>query len=130
MNCALLTARGLIALQGPDSPRQPCKTCVGEWENGQPPTDERLTPTLKAKLAQAKQARLPGLFEMAANFASSIALWAWAGFPVTTREEFLRRFGICRECEHWNGSRCVICGCFQVKPWLKTAACPDEPPRW
>ena len=48
--CAVLAAHaGIVAFAGPDRPNHPCDQCHVEWDShtgGEPPTRDRLTPTM------------------------------------------------------------------------------------
>ena len=44
---------------------------------------------------------------------------------VVNEEKANERLSICKDCEHYNGSRCKICGCFMLtKVGLKSSKCP------
>jgi hypothetical protein len=79
---------------------------------------------------QAEVRSEPTIPEMAANFASAIAHWTKAGFPVVPKTEFDRRLAICDACEFWDPvarlgyGKCHVCGCTTLKHWLGTSKCP------
>lgn len=76
----------------------------------------------------------PSLVALAVNFTDAVAVWAGAGFPVATNEEYARRSAICALCPFWDpGARIGLgickhagCGCTKFKRWLATATCPDK----
>jgi hypothetical protein len=47
------------------------------------------------------------------TFLKSLWFHVWNGFPKTTKQEILYRYGICQECSDFNQirSECNICGC-------------------
>lgn len=75
---------------------------------------------------------MPTAFDMAKNFAGSMAKWAKAGFTTVEKSEYENRIGICQGCEFWDGSargglgKCnhKQCGCSRLKHWLATEKCP------
>ncbi len=54
----------------------------------------------------------PRFLAMAASFAASMARFASSGFKTVDRESFRVRVEQCLSCEHRQGSRCKVCGCF------------------
>ena len=43
------------------------------------------------------------------------------------------RLSICKQCQHFNHiiKTCKLCNCFMpAKTLIKSASCPDQPPRW
>lgn len=75
----------------------------------------------------AKKDSLPSLNIVISNFATAIARWSAAGFPVVDRATFDARLAICHACPHWlaERNRCAKCGCHQTKLWLQTEKCPE-----
>lgn len=75
--------------------------------------------------------RPPSLARKIANLAWTLRAWAKDRFRFVRRREFNRRRRICQACPKLKGDACGLCGCnMKVKPWLKAARCPDDPPRW
>jgi hypothetical protein len=69
----------------------------------------------------------PSLFQQARNLAGAVAAAVASGLEPAPPEERERRLAICRECEHFTGTRCRKCGC--VARWkVKLAAwhCPID----
>ena len=72
------------------------------------------------------------LFEMAKNFAASVAEWVDRGAPVVTEEQFQQRVETCHTCEFFDAEafggkgRCQKCGCSSYKLFLATAKCPID----
>jgi len=58
-------------------------------------------------------------------FADSVGTWMAAGMPKTEADEITRRLSVCNTCEHFNGTRCLKCGCFiALKTRMRTSKCP------
>ena len=74
--------------------------------------------------------RRPTLLELANNFKGATTVWAKAGFPISTEEEYQRRHKVCNGCGLWDSNafggvgKCGACGCSGFKLWLDTAHCP------
>jgi hypothetical protein len=69
--------------------------------------------------------------EQAGNLTGAVVRFVASGGKMTTPEERERRLQICRECPHFSGSKCSICGCIsRWKARLASEHCPDDPPRW
>ncbi len=67
----------------------------------------------------------PSLVEMAASFTTSMAKLASSGFKTVDRDSFRVRAEQCLSCEHRQGSRCKVCGCFfDLKARLPHEDCP------
>ena len=49
--------------------------------------------------------------EQVAHYAQALTRWAAAGFPTRTDAEVEACLAVCRECEHFTGTRCRACGC-------------------
>jgi hypothetical protein len=64
---------------------------------------------------RAKPGAGPSLFRQAANFAASAARHVAAGMPQATQEQIDQRFAICKQCEHFDGKACRLCGCPVVR---------------
>ena len=68
----------------------------------------------------------PTLPQLLTNFASSLAAWSAAGFPIAPQSLFASRLAICHGCTHWKPGaalgfgRCDKCGCVKAKLWLAT----------
>ena len=60
---------------------------------------------------RAKPGAGPSLFQKAANFATSAVKHVAAGAPRCTQEQIDQRFAICKQCEHFDGKACRLCGC-------------------
>jgi len=79
---------------------------------------------------KAKEVEYPTGFTMIRNFGKEMwksAKIAGRGLPVLVNgEEALRRFNVCKGCEHFTpDARCTQCGCFmKAKVNLSTAECP------
>jgi len=68
--------------------------------------------------------KMPSRRQMARNLGKTVK-----GFVNNPRfaspEEKQRRMEICKECEHFTGSRCRKCGCYlAMKTKIKSAQCP------
>lgn len=80
--------------------------------------------------------KAPTLAKLAANFASAIAGWVSAGFPVVSADQYAARLATCQACPFWDdkarmgAGKCghPKCGCARWKGWLATERCPDG--RW
>jgi hypothetical protein len=73
----------------------------------------------------------PPLAEQAANLAGAAARFVASGLKTVTPEERERRLQICRDCPHFRGGKCSLCGCIaRWKARLASESCPDTPPRW
>lgn len=59
--------------------------------------------------------RSPSVIAKARNFAAAAAQHVAAGMPQCSDEERERRFAICQQCEHYDGSACSKCGCPIVR---------------
>lgn len=59
--------------------------------------------------------RGPSFVEKAVNFVTSTAKHLAAGMPAAADEEVARRFAICQQCQHFDGSACLKCGCPVVR---------------
>lgn len=59
--------------------------------------------------------RAPTAIQKAANFAAAAARHVAAGMPIATDEERERRYAICQQCQHFDGSACTLCGCPVVR---------------
>ena len=67
----------------------------------------------------------PGAFGMATSAAKSMAQFAAAGFQTTTAEVQAARSEKCKGCEHHEGIRCQMCGCFtDLKAKMPHEDCP------
>lgn len=60
-----------------------------------------------------------------------------SGRDYLSKEEIMERMRICKECEHFTGTRCTICGCcvkhqpeFFNKLCYPLEHCPNDPPKW
>lgn len=72
----------------------------------------------------------PSVLELVSNFTGALTRWVAAGAPTVTKEQYHQRLSICKACPHWNGNKCVKCGCYRLKHWLATEKCPDTPSKW
>lgn len=70
-----------------------------------------------AELKESEQPSLPGVGEMAANFAGALLRDLKAGRPRRTPEEVEAILVVCRGCEFWRSEdqRCGRCGCWVRK---------------
>ncbi len=67
----------------------------------------------------------PTAAQMAASLGHALFDWAVSGFSMASDEERARRLSICAGCEHWDGARCKLCGCYtEYKVRMKTEHCP------
>lgn len=57
----------------------------------------------------------PSLLQKAKNFAASAARHVAAGMPQCSQEQIDQRFAICKQCEHFDGKACRLCGCPVVR---------------
>lgn len=57
----------------------------------------------------------PSLVQKAANVATAAAQHVAAGMPLADQAEIDRRFAICQQCEHFDGTACSQCGCPVVR---------------
>ena len=49
----------------------------------------------------------------------------------TSAEEYNRRLGFCRSCDHLINGMCRLCGCFvEIRAIKKDASCADFPMKW
>ncbi len=87
-------------------------------------------------IAEAVQPKPPNLFQMGRTLAMA-AIKATTGLIETghllvDEETFAARTKECEggdgqpKCEHWDvkSKRCLKCGCYQAKRWLRTEECP------
>jgi len=108
--------------RAPDRPRGYIEDCVshgtvnGDWLEL---SDEQFD-----YLRRKYSADLPGPVEMLRNFGLAVLAWLDAGFPVTDKHKFQGRMAECLKCLEWVDHRCRRCGCYAVKQWLDTEACP------
>lgn len=58
---------------------------------------------------------LPTLRQRAASFATAAAQHVAAGMPLADQAEIDRRFAVCQQCEHYDGTACSQCGCPVVR---------------
>jgi tetratricopeptide (TPR) repeat protein len=80
-----------------------------------------------ADTSRDKTPRPASVLQMAFTATRSMAKFAAAGFKSIHRDERDKRLDICRDCEHYTGIRCKICGCFvAAKTWLRHEACPVD----
>lgn len=91
----------------------------------------RFSPAQSAQPAQsAPSPALPGLGQMARNFAGAVAAEAWAmaqGREPVPPEEKARRLMICEGCEFFRPAerRCAKCGCkMDIKAGWRASRCP------
>lgn len=64
-------------------------------------------------------------FEKVISLIDTTRKYINSGFESVSNEEHERRISICKACEHFDGSRCDICGCFMiVKAKMAVAECP------
>lgn len=130
MKCTLLPGMILVA---PPHKLNRCAECEGQWRDGEPPTEETLTPTLH----QIRQEQsLPSLLTMAGNAAKAGAVAIVNGAQQVSEEEQAKRLEICRsnECGYYlppaegkaqNTERCRQCGCYNnLKSRLAAWHCP------
>ncbi len=103
-----------------------CVECDGPWR-------VELREAIKRGLPQGPPPPPePSWTEMGVNLASSLAVWAKAGFPVASVEEVTHRRVVCLSCDRWDPEaraglgKCMECGCCSVKWWLATATCKLE----
>jgi len=81
--------------------------------------------------------KMPSIVKRVFNFKAEHKIWVDAGKPMRPQhriEEIFNRY--CKDCQHFNGKSCNICGCFintgttlNKISWA-TTKCPDEPPKW
>jgi hypothetical protein len=92
-----------------------------------------LDPAIHADLArQYREGKLPEptITEMVVGLAHSLSTWADSGYAVTDPQEARTRAETCRSCEHYDAAarmglgRCGVCGCTNIKWWLKSEKCP------
>lgn len=114
------------------SARNLCGPCVGSWDA----SGDESPAFIHAVVAQVSgtQSReeppLPGFLEITTNFASAMAKWAAAGFPVVDEATFRERMATCEGCDAWRPSdgRCSLCGCYcggrTGKANLSSSECP------
>ena len=68
---------------------------------------------------------LPSFGAVAGSFVGSMAKFASSGFKTVDRGSFRVRLEKCLSCEHRQGSRCRVCGCFfDLKARLPHEDCP------
>jgi len=76
----------------------------------------------------------PSLPERGKSVFTAFARWASEGFPVLPQADYFARESVCLDCPFYTRTRtrhhCALCGCDEVKLWLPTEQCPDDPPRW
>ena len=66
----------------------------------------------------------PTVAQMTVHFTRAMSKWVKKGFPVCTKEEYIRRGEACKKCS--GGWRCPVCGC---QLWAKRALLTEECPR-
>jgi len=72
----------------------------------------------------------PTVPAMLLSFTAAVARFVAAGLPVASEAQFRERLAVCQgdgdkaRCRHWNGSRCLACGCIKIKLHLATERCP------
>lgn len=77
--------------------------------------DDAIYQALKAKHGRSAPSRL----------GKALVGWASQGMPITPPEELKKRQETCKNCEHFTGSRCKLCGCFtQAKLRMASEKCP------
>ena len=81
--------------------------------------------TPKSKKRTAEKREPPTLTQMAVHFTKAMAKWAVKGFPVVSKEEYIRRRQICSDCS--GGWKCPKCGCML---WGKAALVTQECEKW
>jgi hypothetical protein len=75
----------------------------------------RLATVLRLPVHAECQPRRPSIARRAANFAAAAAQHVAAGMPMCDQTEIDRRFAICQQCEHFDGTACSQCGCPVVR---------------
>jgi hypothetical protein len=101
----------------------------GDWKNLFGPIDATasLTPSAAGSAAPPGPTPevAPGVFDMAASFASSIARFAAGGFRTVQADILEQRLAVCRGCEQHHKGNCHLCGCFvEAKARLPHEVCP------
>ena len=70
-------------------------------------------------------ALLPGVFDMAASFATSMAKFAAGGFRAVSHKTYQARFSHCLPCEQYDLGMCKLCGCYlDAKVRMPHEECP------
>ena len=59
--------------------------------------------------------RGPSLAQKAVNLAAAAAQHVAAGMPLCDQSEIDRRFAVCQQCDHYDGTACSQCGCPVVR---------------
>jgi len=71
------------------------------------------------------QPERPSVMKMAASATKAAVEFAASGFKTATQEVHDARTAICGNCEHHEGTQCVVCGCYtDKKAWLPLEDCP------
>lgn len=71
------------------------------------------------------EAQYPSILTQGANIAKSIFKYAVSGFQQVSESEFQARLKICQDCEFFDDTRCIKCGCFfQTKLSMGSEMCP------
>jgi hypothetical protein len=73
---------------------------------------------------------MPSVYVQALNLWRSIREFVKSGGKLAPKSVRAERQATCNVCPHWNGSRCLRCGCTGLKLYAAAVACPDLPPRW
>lgn len=95
-----------------------------DWQKLFEPIDVSAAPAEPAPESQPQQVS-PGVFDKAASFGMSMAMFAAGGFRTASKDVQEKRQASCRACEHFSSGSCLICGCYvQPKIAMPHEACP------
>ena len=123
--------RQVILMAGGSLP-EPVVAPVVATPPPEPPAPRTLPVAVRQGSPQAAQPvqHYPAARTQAKNLFRSVKGWVKSGCRLAPKAIRQIRQATCNACPFWNGSRCSKCGCRQVKLWLATESCPDQPPRW
>lgn len=97
-----------------------CKNCGFEITIEQSP-DKIFRSCIKIE----QNTSFPSAYQQIKNAISSTVQHVQDGLAHVNDEEKNRRMDICQKCEHYDGSRCKLCGCFcNTKTAWRSERCP------
>jgi hypothetical protein len=89
-----------------------------------PPAARTTQPAAPVTAAPQPQ-QYPGAWTMAQTFTASATQFVASGGKVVGRDVREQRLSICQTCPHYDGTRCIQCGCFiAAKTWVPHEKCP------
>lgn len=97
-----------------------------------------LYPTPRAvRRCRGMPPRKPNFARKLKSFTGALFRLARSGQGLLSEDEIEERLWTCRQCPHFRGNKCRLCGCrtkgkrsLADKLAYPTESCPDDPPRW